>query len=107
MAEMNDRARAFENQFAQDADMRFRAEARRNRLLGLWAAALLGKSGEDADTYAATVVRADFQEAGPEDVIRLLVTDLQGRATEAEIRAKLDEMDMTAKAQLVDQNNAS
>lgn len=107
MADMNDRARAFENRFAQDADMQFRAEARRNRLLGLWAAGLLGKTGEEAEAYVAGVVRTDFQEAGPEDVIRLLMADLQGHATEADIRAKLTEMDVTAKAQLADQNSDS
>ncbi|WP_435169440.1 DUF1476 domain-containing protein [Falsirhodobacter sp. 1013] len=107
MANLTDRARAFETQFTQDTEMRFRIEARRNRLLGLWAAEMLGKTGTEADDYAAAVMRADFEEAGPEDVVRLLVEDLQGHASEADIRRKLAEMGVQAKAQLSGQNNVS
>ncbi len=68
MADMNDRKRGFENKFAHDAELRFKAEARRNKLLGLWAADKMGRS--DKDAYAKEVVMADFEEAGDEDVFR-------------------------------------
>ncbi|KGF71225.1 hypothetical protein LL06_00030 [Hoeflea sp. BAL378] len=70
MSSMNDREKAFENKFAHDAELKFKAEARRNKLLGLWAAELLGKTGTDAEDYAKSVVMADFEEAGDEDVFR-------------------------------------
>jgi len=104
MSSFDDRESAFENKFAHDAEMQFKAEARRNKLLGLWAAELLGKSGDDAQAYAREVVKSDFQEAGHEDVVRKLKADLGGKADEATIRAKLDEMTGKAKAQLLDEN---
>ncbi|MDB6452149.1 DUF1476 domain-containing protein [Falsirhodobacter sp. 20TX0035] len=107
MADMTDRARALETQFTQDTERRFRLEARRNRLLGQWAAGTLGRTGAEADAYVATVMRADFNEAGPEDVVRLLVADLQGHATETEIRAKLAETEAQAAADLSAQNSVS
>ncbi|WP_343314119.1 DUF1476 domain-containing protein [Brucella sp. BE17] len=67
---MDDRRNAFEKKFALDAELRFKAEARRNKLLGLWAAELLGKHDADADAYARDVVAADFEEAGDDDVFR-------------------------------------
>ncbi|MDZ7824194.1 MAG: DUF1476 domain-containing protein [Ahrensia sp.] len=67
---MNDRQKAFENKFAHDAELKFKAEARRNKLLGLWAAGLMGKSGDEADAYAKQVIMSDFEEAGDEDVFR-------------------------------------
>src|SRR5688572_29799506 len=70
MSTFDDRERAYEAKFAHDADLRFKAEARRNRLLGEWAAGLLGKEGEDIRSYAMTVVTADFQSPGDEDVFR-------------------------------------
>ncbi|KMK67455.1 DUF1476 domain-containing protein [Puniceibacterium sp. IMCC21224] len=103
MTSFKDRENAFENKFAHDADMQFRAEARRNKLLGLWAADLLGKTGEAADTYAKEVVKADFEEAGHEDVVRKLTGDLGDKATDAEIRAKLAEFGAVAKSQLLDE----
>ncbi len=103
MASFKDRENAFENKFAHDADMQFRAEARRNKLVGLWAADLLGKTGDDADAYAREVIKADFEEAGDEDVIRKVSGDLGTTATEAEIRAKLLELDAVAKSQLLDE----
>jgi hypothetical protein len=101
MTTFDDRENAFENKFAHDAQMQFRAEARRNRLLGLWAAELLGKAGEDANEYAKEVVKADFEEAGDEDVYRKVSGDLGDRATEAEIRAKMSELMVEAKSQLL------
>lgn len=75
MSGMDERRNTFENKFAHDEDLRFRAIARRNKLLGLWAAEKLGKTGADAQAYATEVVRADFEEAGDEDVIRKVAGD--------------------------------
>lgn len=101
MSSFDDRENAFESKFAHDAEMQFRAEARRNKLLGLWAADLLGKSGSDAEDYAKEVVRSDFEEAGDEDVFRKVSGDLGDRADEATIRAKMAELMIEAKAQLL------
>ncbi|NEX47799.1 DUF1476 domain-containing protein [Pseudotabrizicola algicola] len=101
MTTFDDRENAFENKFAHDAEMQFRAEARRNKLVGLWAAGLMGKSGDEAAAYAMTVVEADFEEAGIEDVVRKVAADLNGKATADEIRAKMAELLVTAKAQLM------
>lgn len=103
MAQFDDRERAFESKFAHDADMQFRAEARRNKLLGLWAAGLLGKTGDDAAAYAVSVVQADFEEAGVEDVVRKVAADLADHASADDIRAKLTELLPVAKAQLMDE----
>jgi hypothetical protein len=102
MSTFDDRETAFEAKFALDADMLFRAEARRNKLTGLWAAELLGLSGEEAAEYAKSVVKADFEEAGDADVVRKLVADLDGKADEATIKVKLAEMMKQAKSQLLD-----
>ncbi len=91
MSSFDDRESAFENKFAHDAETQFKIDARRNKLLGLWAAELLGKSGEDAAAYAVEVIKSDFEEAGDEDVIRKVAADLAGKADEATIRAKLAE----------------
>ena len=101
MSTFDDRENAFESKFAHDAEMQFKAEARRNKLVGLWAAGLLGKTDNDANIYAAEVMKSDFEEAGSDDVVRKLVGDLAGKADEAEIRAKLDELLAEAKAQLM------
>jgi hypothetical protein len=101
MTTFDDRENAFENKFAHDAEMQFKAEARRNKLLGLWAAELLGKSGDEADAYAKEVIKADFEEAGDEDVYRKVSGDLGDKATETEIRTKMVELLAVAKAQLM------
>lgn len=101
MTTFDDRENAFESKFAHDSEMQFRAEARRNKLVGLWAAGLLGKSGDEAAAYAMEVVSADFEEAGDEDVVRKVVADLAGKASAEEVRAKLREMMPVAKAQLM------
>jgi hypothetical protein len=75
MTTFDDREDKFEKKFAHDAELRFKAEARRNKLLGLWAAGLLGKTGDDADVYAKEVIKADFEEAGDEDVFRKIRAD--------------------------------
>ena len=103
MNSFKDRENAFENKFAHDADMKFKAEARRNKLLGLWAADLMGKTGADADAFALEVIKSDFEEAGDEDVYRKLSGDLGDLATETTIRTKMVELLAEAKAQLMDE----
>ena len=103
MSSFDDRENAFENKFAHDAEMQFKAEARRNKLVGLWAAGLMGKSEDEAAAYAKEVVKADFEEAGHEDVYRKLAGDLGDKADEATIRAKMTELMAVAKAQLLDE----
>lgn len=101
MTTFDDREKAFETKFAHDAEMQFKAEARRNKLAGLWAAELLGMTGDAAADYAMTVVSADFEEAGNEDVVRKLAADLGDKSTPDAIRAKLTELLPVAKAQLM------
>ena len=103
MTTFDDRETAFESKFAHDADMQFRAEARRNKLLGLWAAGLLGKSGDDAAAYAMEVVNSDFEEAGTEDVVRKVAGDLGSKSSADQVRAKLAELLSVAKSQLVNE----
>ncbi len=101
MTGMNDREKAFENKFAHDEEMKFKAVARRNKLLGLWAAGQLGKG--DADAYAREVVAADFLEAGDDDVIRKVKGDFDAAnvaITEDQIAIKLVEFFAEAKRQL-------
>ena len=99
----DDRERGYESKFAHDANLRFKADARRNRLLGEWAAGLLGKGGDDARAYALTIVTSDFEEPGYEDVVRKLTADLDGKASEAEIRAKMAELTTVARHQIIDE----
>lgn len=103
MSSFEDRQNAFESKFAHDAEMQFKAEARRNKLLGLWAADLMGKTGDDADAYAKEVIRSDFEEAGDEDVYRKVSGDLGDKADEATIRAQMSSLLAEAKAQLMDE----
>lgn len=89
---MDDRRDAFEKKFALDAELRFKAEARRNKLLGLWAAEQLGKHDADADAYAKEVVAADFEEVGDEDVFRKVRADFDAAnvsVTDTVIREKM------------------
>lgn len=103
MTTFDERENAFESKYAHDAEMQFKADARRNKLLGLWAADLMGKSGDDATGYAAEVVKSDFEEAGHEDVYRKVSGDLGSKADEATIRAKMTEFMAEAKAQLMEE----
>ncbi|MGB5869998.1 MAG: DUF1476 domain-containing protein [Albidovulum sp.] len=103
MTTFDDRENAFENKFAHDEELRFRTEARRNKLLGLWAAGLMGKSGDDAAAYAKEVVASDFEEAGEEDVFRKVSSDLGTKAEEAVIRAKMAELMIEAKRQIMNE----
>jgi hypothetical protein len=103
MSSFDDRENAFENKFAHDADMQFKAEARRNKLIGLWAACLMGKDGDDALAYAKEVIKADFEEAGDEDVYRKLFKDVGHLSDEATIRAKMADFMAQAKDQLMNE----
>ena len=103
MSTFDERENAFEAKFAHDAEMAFKANARRNKALGVWAAGLLGKTGEAMGAYALEVVASDFEEAGHEDVVRKLLKDLEGKATEAEIRAKMAEFLRAAQDQLMNE----
>jgi hypothetical protein len=101
MTTFDKREEGFEKKFALDEEQKFKAEARRNRLLGLWAAAKLGKAGDDAAAYAKEVVSADFEEAGDGDVLRKVTKDLAGTGvSEADIRVKMDELAAVAAAQI-------
>ncbi|QFT96107.1 hypothetical protein FIU85_02210 [Roseovarius sp. THAF8] len=101
MSTFDDRENAFENKYAHDEEMKFKAEARRNKLLGLWAAEILGKTGSDADAYAKEVVLSDFEEAGHEDVVRKVAGDLGDMADADRIRSKMDELLRVAQEQLM------
>lgn len=92
MTTFDQREKDFEKKFAHDEELRFKATARRNKLLGLWAAEKLGKAGPDADAYAKEVVAADFEEAGEEDVFRKVAKDLAGKASEQDIRSAMIEL---------------
>jgi hypothetical protein len=101
----DDRERAFETKFAHDEDMRFREIARRNKLLGHWAAGLMKLSPVEAEAYAKDVVRADFEEAGDEDVVRKLLGDLTAANIEIDenaIRQALSDKTVEAKRQLME-----
>ena len=100
MSQFDDRKKGYESKFAHDAELKFKAEARRNRLLGLWAAEKLGKSGDEAAEYAKEVVRSDFEEAGDEDVYRKVAGDLGDKSTEDEIRTKMRELRVEADRQI-------
>ena len=81
MNTFDDRKKAFESKFANDAEMQFKVMAKRNKFVGLWAAELLGKSGDDAEVYAKEVIKSDMEEAGDEGVIRKVQGDLGGLTT--------------------------
>lgn len=105
MTTFDDREQAFENKFAHDQDMAFRITARRNRLLGQWAANLMKLTSEETDAYAKSVVQADFEEAGDEDVIRKLLGDLTSAGVEIDdgsIRTALDAKTVEARRQLME-----
>jgi hypothetical protein len=93
MSTFDDREKGFEKKFANDQEREFRATARRNRLLGEWAAGLMGL--ENVDDYARAVVKSDFEQPGDEDVLRKVLGDLKGAGlttSEGEVRAKMDEL---------------
>ena len=105
MTSFDDRERAFETKFARDEEMAFRITARRNRLVGQWAAGLMGLTQEEADAYCKAVVQADFEEAGDQDVIRKLLGDLVSanvEIDEARIRTALHDSTVEARRQLIE-----
>ena len=108
MTQFNDRERAFEAKFARDEEMQFRILARRNRLLGEWAARLMNLSDVETEAYAKDVVRADFEEAGDEDVIRKVLGDLTAAGVDCDdsrIREALGHKLVEAKRQIIEQSN--
>jgi len=107
MTDFSDRQRGEERKFAMDEETAFRVAARRNRLLGHWAAEKMGLTPEETDAYGKAVVQADFEEAGDEDVIRKVLGDLTGagcEADEAEVRAALEAKSVEARRQLMSES---
>ncbi|MDD3444376.1 MAG: DUF1476 domain-containing protein [Zavarzinia sp.] len=103
MANFSEREQGFEAKFAHDEEKRFRAVARRNKLLGLWAAEKLGLSGEAADAYAKEVIVADFVEAGDEDVVRKVLGDFQAKGldlSDRHIRMEIDSLNNKVLAEI-------
>lgn len=103
MSQFEDRQKGQEAKYAFDAEKKFRAEARRNKLVGIWAAELLGLTGDEAKSYAAEVVAADFEEAGDEDVFRKVSGDLKAKGVSIEedaIRQKMAALVHTANEQI-------
>ena len=108
MSTFDDRERAFEAKFARDEEMQFRIIARRNRLLGEWAARLMGLNQAEAESYAKDVIRADFEEAGDDDVVRKVLGDLTSAgvdADESQIREALGHKTVEARRQIIEQSN--
>ncbi len=107
MTNFNDRERAEEAKFAMDEDTAFRVAARRNRLLGEWAAGEMGLTAEETDSYKTAVVQADFEGAGDEDVIRKVLGDLIAAGCDVDegtVRTKLDEKAVEARRQLMSES---
>jgi hypothetical protein len=103
MSTFDERKDGFEKKFAHDEELRFKATARRNKLLGMWAADKLGKTGAAAESYAKEVVAADFEEAGDEDVVRKVLADLKAGGVEQsdhQIRRTMDELMVSAIEQI-------
>ena len=101
MTTFDERETAFENKFAHDEEVMFKVSARSNKLLGLWAADILGKTGDAANAYAKEVVISDFEEAGNEDVFRKVSGDLGSSTDEATIREKMQACLIEAKQQIM------
>ena len=103
MASFDDRKKGFENKFAHDEEMKFKAEARRNKLLGLWAAEKLGLTGDEAEAYAKEVVKSDFEEPGDEDVFRKVRGDFDAKKVDQsdhQIRRQMEDLMVTAMQQI-------
>ncbi len=106
MENFDKRKKAHEAKFARDHELAFKATARRNKLLGLWAAELMGKTGDDADAYAKEVIRADFEAPGEEDVFRKVFGDLEAAGvgvSEHRVRRRMAELMDTAREQLLEE----
>ncbi|GMN14906.1 DUF1476 domain-containing protein [Altererythrobacter sp. MTPC7] len=107
MTDFNDRRKGEESKFAMDEETAFKVAARRNRMLGEWAAGLMGLTEEETDSYKKAVVQADFEEAGDEDVVRKVLGDLTAAecdVSEDDIRTKLDECAVEARRQLMSES---
>jgi hypothetical protein len=105
MTTFDDRERAYETKYARDEDMAFRVTARRNKLLGHWAAGLMKLTPEETSSYATAVVQAEFEEAGDQDVVRKLLGDLQAAnidIDEAAVRQALTDKEVEARRQLME-----
>lgn len=105
MTTFDSREKAFEDKFAHDAELMFKVAARRNKLLGMWAAEQLKLTPAEADSYAKSVIAADFEEAGDDDVLRKVHGDLSARGiaiTEAEVRRVMDEKMAEARRQFME-----
>jgi hypothetical protein len=103
MADFNEREKAFEAKFKLDEELRFKATARRNRLLGVWAAELMGLSESEGASYAKEVVKSDFEKPGDDDVLQKVLGDLQGKGietTDRAVRKQMDELMEVAVAQV-------
>ena len=106
MTTFNDREQSFENKFKHDEELQFKAEARRNKLLGLWAAGLMGMSEAESLAYASEVIQSDFEEPGHEDVFRKVFGDLQAKGidkSEHQLRKQMDELMTEAKRQIMEE----
>jgi hypothetical protein len=104
MSQFDERKKGFEKKYEKDQELQFKAMARRNRLLGVWAAGMMGITGEAADAYAKEVVRTDFEQPGEEDVVRKVVADFKAKGvaqSEHQIRRKMDELLGVAKEQIM------
>jgi hypothetical protein len=109
MTQFDDRERAFESKFARDEEIRFRIIARRNRLLGEWAARQMGLSEAETESYAKDVVRSDFEEAGDHDVIRKVMGDLASAGVdidEEKVREALRNKEIDARRQIIEASNS-
>lgn len=103
MSGLDDLGKTHENKFAHDSDLEFKANARRNKLLGLWAAELLGLSGDAAEAYAKEVVVADLEEKGDDDVFRKVRQDLDSKNVEMSdhrLRREMDELMIRAREEI-------
>lgn len=106
MSGLDDRENAFENKYAHDQEMEFKANARRNKLLGLWAAGELGLDGDAAEDYAKSVIVADFEEAGDDDVFRKVRADFDEKGVELSdhlLRKQMDDLLIEARNQIVNE----
>ena len=106
MTTFNDREKAFEDKYKHDQELQFKVEVRRNKLLGLWIAELLGKAGDEADAYAKEVVASDFEEPGDADLVRKVMGDMEQAGadmSEHRLRKKMDELLVVAKEQVMNE----
>jgi len=106
MSTFDDREKGFEAKYKHDQELQFKVGARRNKLLGLWAAELIGLSGDDAAAYAREVIESDFEEPGDDDVLRKVAGDLSAKGvdkTEHQVRKQMDDLMATARRQIMDE----